>query len=255
VQCKYYQTAGQSVRAAFARNKQTGNIEYKYYNTDNTPMMLEVSKDQYEPAIEAMKKRIQNGQVPGVSDPNAAYDIIKQGKLTYKQARNLAKAGTFESLTYDAVTGAVNCAFAFGITVLFTFGFTYYATRDWKKSLQSAAVAGLTTFGMTFLGQVASTQIARTGLTNGLIPLSQEIAKSLGPKTVQSIINSFRALAGQKKIYGAAASKSFAKSLRTDAVTQTVMFVAFAVPDTYQFTRQQMSGGQYVKNMASMLSF
>lgn len=255
VQCKYCQTSGQSVKAAFSKNKQTGLLEYRYYNlSDNTPMMLEVPKDQYSAAINAMKKRIRDGQVPGVSTPEAAIDIVKQGKLTYKQVRNLAKAGTFESLTYDAVTGAVDCSFAFGITVLVTFGFTYSATHDWKESLQSAAVAGFTTFGITFLSQVAATQVARTGLTNGLIPLSQEISKKLGPKTVQSIINSFRTLAGQKKIYGAAASKSFEKALRTNAVTQAAMFVVFAIPDTYKFARQQMSGGQYMKNMASTLS-
>ena len=35
-------------------------------------------------------------------------NIVREGKLTYNQALNLAKAGTIESITFDAYTGAVN---------------------------------------------------------------------------------------------------------------------------------------------------
>ena len=55
-------------------------------------MKIEVPADQYSQAIEYMKTRISNGQVPGASDPNMAYDIIRKGKLTYNQALNLAKS-------------------------------------------------------------------------------------------------------------------------------------------------------------------
>lgn len=143
VQCKYWKTANSSVNSCFKKNSVTGVKEYRYTTFDGSPMMVEVPKDQYAKAIETMKKKINDGAVPGVTDPNKAYEIIRQGKLTYKQARNLAKAGTFESITYDAVTGAVNCTFAFGISVLVTFGFSFIGSRDVKKSLKTAALVGL----------------------------------------------------------------------------------------------------------------
>lgn len=40
-------------------------------------------------------------------------NIVREGKLTYNQALNLAKAGTIESITFDAYTGAVNCLSVF----------------------------------------------------------------------------------------------------------------------------------------------
>ena len=49
-------------------------------------MKVEVPADQYTQVIEYMKIRIKDGQVLGISDPNAAYNIIRKGKLTYNQA-------------------------------------------------------------------------------------------------------------------------------------------------------------------------
>ena len=45
-----------------------------------------------------MEEKIKNGQVKGVSDPNEAKNIVKKGHFTYAQAKNIAKAGTVESL-------------------------------------------------------------------------------------------------------------------------------------------------------------
>ena len=36
-----------------------------------------------------------------------AKNIVKKGHFTYEQAKNIAKAGTVESITYDAVNGAI----------------------------------------------------------------------------------------------------------------------------------------------------
>ncbi|MDF2872276.1 MAG: hypothetical protein K0R05_3851 [Anaerocolumna sp.] len=254
VQCKYCNSANSSVGNCFKKNAATGAKEYRYITLDGTPMMVEVPKDQYAQAVEVMKKKIKEGSVPGISDPNKAYDIIRQGKLTYKQARNLAKAGTFESITYDAATGAVNCSFAFGISVLITFGFSYANSKDAKKSLKAAALVGLQTFGFALVSQIISSQIARTSLSKALIPASDYIIKKLGVKTVQKLINGFRALLGKKAIYGGAAQKSLAKALRSNVITEGVAFVVFSVPDTIKVSTQQMSVGQYLKNMSSLIA-
>ena len=108
IQCKYYKTAYSSVSACFKKNPDTGVKEFRYFDLSGEAMGIEVPADQYSQAIEYMKTRIRDGQVPGVTDPNAAYGIVRKGKLTYNQALNLAKAGTVESITFDAATGAVN---------------------------------------------------------------------------------------------------------------------------------------------------
>lgn len=74
----------------------------------------------------------------------------------------------------------------------------------------------------------------------------------MSPQLVQEIVNAFRALAGKKAIYGAAAQKSFAKFLGSTAITQGIMFFVFTIPDTYKAISRKISGSQYWKNMTSL---
>ncbi len=252
IQCKYCKQASNSVNACFKTNPTTGVKEFRYYDLNGNAMKVEVPADQYVQAVEYMKAKISNGQVPGVSDPKAAYDIIRKGKLTYNQALNLAKAGTVESITYDAATGAINCLSVFGISSIVTFAQVYWATKDYKKAAKSAVFTGIQVYGMAFAGGVIASQISRTGFVTMLNPLTSEISKAISPKMAQEIVNAFRALAGKKAIYGAAAQKSFAKFLGSTAITQSIMFFVFSVPDTYKLISGKMSGAQYFKNMTAL---
>jgi hypothetical protein len=73
-------------------------------------MQIEVPSDKYTDAIRAMEERIKNGKIKGISDPAEAKNIIRKGRITYKQAKNIAKFGTVESLTYDALEGTISAA-------------------------------------------------------------------------------------------------------------------------------------------------
>lgn len=253
VQCKYCKTSYASVNSCFKSNA-AGVKTFRYYDLNGNPMKVEVPSDQYIQAIEYMKKNISNGQVPGVTDPNAAYDIIRKGKLSYNQALNLAKAGTVESVTYDAVTGAVTCLSALGISSIVTFAHVYWSTKDYKKAAKYAINTGLQVYGLSFAGGIIASQISRTGVTNSFRPIATHIVNNMDPKTVQEIINAFRALAGKKAIYGAAAQKSFAKFLGSNAITEGVFFIVFSVPDIYRVCNGKISGAQYVKNMLSLIA-
>ena len=254
IQCKYCKTPGSSVQSCFRKDPQTGQPVFRYKTLDGKPMQIEVPKDQYEKAVQLLEKRIEKGQVPGVTDKSEAAKIIRKGKLTYKQACNLAKAGTFESIAYDAVTGVVSCTAMCGISALTSFGIVYWQTKDVKKAAKAALLTGVEVFGPAFASRILAAQIARTGLSHALIPATDALSKMLSPQTVQKIVNAFRSLAGKKAIYGAAAQKSFAKALRTTAMTQGIMFVVFSVPDTIRVVGHKMSGAQYTKNMTSMVA-
>ena len=254
IQCKYCRHAYNSVEACFYTNPQTGVKSFSYYDLNGNPMKIEVPADQYIQAVEYMKTRIVNGQVQGVTDPNAAYDIIRKGRLTYNQALNLAKAGTIESITYDVGTGAVNCLSVFGISAVVAFAQTYWMTKDYKTAAKSAIFAGTRVYGMAFAGGVIASQLSRTGLLSALNPLSTEFSKSISPQLAQEIVNAFRALAGKKAVYGAAAQKSFAKFIGSTAIAQGVMLVVFSVPDTFKILSRKISGAQYCKNMTSLIA-
>ena len=98
IQTKYADSGRKCISDCF--DKTTG--AFRYFNPDGTPMQIEVPSDMYAPAIQAMKSRIERGEVAGVSDPAEAENIIRRGHFTYVQAKNIARAGTVESICYDA---------------------------------------------------------------------------------------------------------------------------------------------------------
>ena len=162
IQCKYCKTAYATVNSCFKSDSVTGAKTFRYYDLAGNAMKIEVPADQYSQAIEYMKTRISNGQVPGASDPNMAYDIIRKGKLTYNQALNLAKAGTIESITFDVATGAVTCLSAFGISSVAAFAQVFWVTKDYKKAAKSALYTGIQVYGLAFAGGIIASQISRT---------------------------------------------------------------------------------------------
>jgi len=75
IQTKYYQTARESVNAAF--DGKTGLYRYKN-------QVLEVPKDQYSEVLELMRQKIKEGRVPGVVNPEEAEKLVKAGSVTYR---------------------------------------------------------------------------------------------------------------------------------------------------------------------------
>ena len=252
VQCKYCKTASSSVGNCFRTNPNTGAKEFRYYDLNGKPMQVEVPKDQYEKAVESFARRIKKGQVPGITDPAEAKNIIRKGNLTYQQAKNLAKAGTFESITFDAVTGAINCTAIGGISALVSFGVTYWRTKDIKEASENALSTGVKVFGASFIGGILSAQLARTAAPTVLRPISDVIARTLGPANVQTFINALRTLQGKTAIYGAAANNSFIRALQSSAISQGVFFIVFSAADTYRLMGNKISGSQYAKNIFSL---
>ena len=250
IQTKYCATGAKCIESCF--DKTTGT--FRYFNPDGSPMQIEVpsNPDMYTEAINTFRNKILEGKVPGVSNPDDAALYIRKGKLTYQQALNLCKPGTIESLTYDAATGAVYCSFALGISFLSTYIICYTQTGDKNQALNEAVTAGIQVFGLSFLGHVLASQVARTNLTKQLIPISTQLVKSLGFKTTQNIVNSVRAMSGKAAISGSAATKQLAKILRSNVVTSVAVFAVFSVPDTYNMFAKQISGAQYTKNMLSL---
>lgn len=249
IQTKYYKTGKGCIDACF--DKTTG--QFRYLNAKGEPMMIEVPKDKYAEAVNEFRRKILEGRVSGVSNPDDATKYIKKGQLTYKQALNLCKPGTIESLTYDVATGAINCSFAFGISFLTTYILAYSKTGNKKEAFNAAFAAGIQVFGLSFFAHVLTQQVARTALTKQLIPLSTYIVKTMGYKSAQTIVNAIRSMAGKSAISGAAAMKQLAKILRSNVVTSVITLVVFSVPDTYSFFSKKLSTAQYTKNMLSLV--
>ena len=249
IQTKYYNSSTGSVEACFYPQNGT----YRYMD-NGKPMQLEVPKDQYEKAVSLFEYKIKQGKVPGVTDPTEAKNIVRKGRLTYKQAVNLSKPGTIESLKYDAATGAVICASAFGITFVTTMYLVWRKTGDIGQAIYAGVQAGVEVFGLSFAQHLLVSQIARTNMAQMLLVPSQYVVGSLGSDTTATIVNGIRALSGKTPIYGAAASKHLAKILRSNVMTSAITFAVFSLPDTYKLVLSRTSTAQYIKNITTLAS-
>lgn len=245
IQTKYCASGSKCISECFEGGK------IKYLNPDGTPMQIEVPSDKYDAAIKAMENRIKNGEVPGINDPSKAKDIVRKGHFTYEQAKNIAKFGTVESITFDATNGAVIATCAMGISSVLAFATSVWNGEDFDVSLKKAAYSGLKVGGTTFVTSVLSSQLSRTGLNSALVGSSEAIVGLMGPKASAMLVNAFRS---GSNIYGAAAMKSAAKMLRGNAITGAVSVVVLSSFDIANIFQGRISGSQLFKNIANTAS-
>ena len=243
IQSKYCATASQCVNDCFGEG---GKGKFRYM-MDGKPMQIEVPSDKYEAAVQAMEEKIRKGQVQGVTDPEEAKNIIRKGHFTYQQAKNIAKAGTIESLSYDAVNGMIIATSAFGVTAMITFATSLWNGEDFDDAMKMAAYSGLKVGGTAFVTALVAAQLSKAGLNSALVASSKTIVSMMGPKASAVLINAFRV--GSKPIYGAAAMNSAAKLLRGNAITVGVTFVVLSSLDVANIFRGRISGKQLFKNM------
>lgn len=225
IQTKYYDTAARSVGAAFDGQ----NGIYKYVDSTGKPMLLEVPKDQYSMAVKHMEKRIADGKVHGVTDPEQAKKLVVAGSVTYDQARNITKFGTFESIAYDAAEGVVVGISAGGISFAISTSLYYLKTQDPKEALRVGVLTAGKTFVRSMSVYVVSQQLHRLALVQSslkFINLSAEsrnvLAKGMGVSSNQ--VNNV---------------------LRGTVITSAALVVVISAPDLLRLVRGKISSTHF----------
>lgn len=250
IQSKYYANGRDAINSCFENG---GKGAFRYVGKHGEPMVIEVSKDDeiYDQAIKAMREKISNGQVEGISDPAQAESLVKRGNYTYQQARNIAKAGNINSLKFDATNGAVTAVSTFGASAVIAFGTCIWNGDKPDVAAKKAALSGLKVGGTSFIVSVVSSQLLKAGLNSAMVSGTEAIVSALGPKACAIIVNAFRS---GGNIYGAAAMKSAAKLLRGNAVVAGLTVVLLSSFDIADIVRGRISPGQLAKNLAGTLS-
>ncbi|MDN5048589.1 hypothetical protein [Aliarcobacter butzleri] len=237
IQTKYYKTAQKSVNAAFDKS---GNL--KYIDSNGKPMQIEVPKDQYDKAVETMANKIKDGKVPGVTDPNEAKNLIRKGSITYQQAKNITEFGTFESLTFDVIDGAVVSFSAAGISFGITVVIHYLNTKDKNQAIQTASLQAGKTFITTMVVYVGAQQLQRL---NAVANVLQHIDVKYLPKSLENVL---------KNGMGISSRSGLNKMLKGSIVTSAVLIAVSSGPDFLKMLRGRMSGAQFLHNTAIISS-
>lgn len=222
---------------------------YKYIASDGGPMVVEVpfDKEIYDAAVKEMQKRIADGKVKGVTNPEEAEKYVRRGHYTLEQVKLIQKAGNIESLKYDAIDGFMIAGKATGITFAITFAVAKWNGQDTKVAIKEATLSGIQVFGKTFAITVISNQIAKSAVNSALVGPSEAIANKLGTKGAEMLANTFRS---GKHISGTAAVKSSAKIIRGNMIAAGVTIAVVSSVDVANIFRGRISGAQLFKNMA-----
>lgn len=249
IQTKYCQTAKQSVMAGFGEDGL-----YKYNG-----QILEVPADQYQDALNEMGQKIADGKVPGFTDPKDAGKIIKKGSVTYKQAKNIAKAGNIDSLIFDAKTQSVVALSAFGISFAINLGmmvlFHCKNKKELEEAVQLAFLKGLENGTISLTSGILTTQVLRTSFGRKFVAsltwMSKDVVNavyktSIGKKLIHQIA---AVVVDKKNVYGGAAKNVVTRLLRTNTLTAIVLGVVTSIPDFWHLLSGQISGPQFAKNI------
>lgn len=246
IQTKYYKSAYKTVESAF-----DSNGFYKYKN-----QKLEVPSDQYDEAVKRFSEKIKQGKIEGINDPNQAKSLVKKGDVTYKQAKNIAKAGNIDSLKFDVKNQIISTSYAFGIS----FAINYYTLRyngySKKEAVTQSVKSSLKSSGLVMTSGVLTQQFLRTTLGRNLASVSTVFSKQivnsvyktqLGKQAIHKVASSQVG----KQVSGASAKNVATKTLRTNAITGIVTTVVLTAPDFYRavFTKT-ISWKQFSKNFA-----
>ena len=241
IQTKYCSSASASVNAAFRDG------QYRYLNPDGSPMQLEVPAEQFEQAVSLVEQKILDGQIPGITDPSEAKSIVRKGHFTYAQARNIAKAGTIDSLVFDSVNGAIICANALGITATITFAKSLWNGQPVDIAIENALCIGLETGGAAFAVSVITSQFSRAGLNSALVKPTETIIKAI-PKSVRRELMNVLG----KDVAKSGAQKYLAKLLRGNIISSTVMMAVLSAKDLQLAFEGRISGAQLFKNITTV---
>ncbi len=241
IQTKYYESATETMRSAF-----DSEGVYRYAG-----QRLEVPADQYEACVAKMRTKIADGKVPGVSNPADAESIIHKGRVTYRQARNIARAGTIDGLKYDAKTHAVGAGLACGVSFAINFAQLKWNGVDTQAALKEAALNGLGTGTLSFTAGIATSQVLRTkAAAIGVVAARDGVRSVQGTRAGKLVIEKIAAASLGRSVHGAAATNHVAKLVRSNVVTSVVVTAVIATPDLYRATfSKRISWKQFGKNL------
>lgn len=253
IQTKFCNGGGKCISECFEGNN------FRYWNADGSPMQIEVPKDFHQDAVKSFTERVKrNPEQFGISGSDdevkkaaekLAKDTIKESPFTYAQAKNIAKFGTIESLTFDAINGISVAGTAMGVSAVISFATAMWSGEDFDVALKSACYSGLKVGGVAWVSSIASSQLGRTGIEQSLRPATDWVVKQLGSKTSSMIANSLRV--GSNQVYGAAASSHLSKLMRGNVVTGVVTVGVLSSVDFYRMFQGRVSGAQVFKNVTN----
>ena len=239
IQTKYYENSTQLVRELFK------NGTPRYVNEDGTLTTIEVAPEKINEILTQITKRYGKGEIQTDYTLEEILETVKPGKFSLPQVKNIAKAGTIESISFDAVNGTISSFSNSGITGVITLSINLWNGNDLEESLKDATNASIDAFGIGMVTNIVVAQVGRTSIEKALRPVSNKIVNVLGSKSSSTIA---KVLSG-KDIYGVAAKNHVSKLIRGNIVTSVVVTGVLESVNIARLIDGQISSAQLVKGL------
>lgn len=229
--------------------------QFVYWTDQGTPMQIEVPHNEWDDAVKAMRRRIEKGEVflqrdgkviAAITDPDQAPNLVRQGHYDYETVRAIAKSGTVESLTFDAVNGIRLAGTAAGVTAVLTYASAIWNGQEASVALEAACFAGLKVGGVAWVTSIVTAQLGRTGLEVALVPSAKAVVNLMG-----SDITSWLATGSGKQLVGASAKNFVAKQFRGSVTAAIASTIILSTADLFRMFDGKLSFGQLFKNVTS----
>jgi hypothetical protein len=247
IQVKYYNNAAATLKSAFDKN---GNFRYD-------GQLLEVPSDQYEAVVNILQKKIDQGELlnqDGQSIPvNKAEEIVKKGHYTYKQAKNITKAGNVDSLLFDVKNQIISCTCVFGASVILDTAINmWHGDQDLPSAIKTAICHSLESVWSSMLVGVLTSQVLRTQSARMGTILVRPVVRIIYKTSMGKVfIEKLAAATLGKSVYGASATNFASKLLRSNIITAAITGAVLTAPDFYRsFFENSQSWAQFLKNLS-----
>jgi hypothetical protein len=247
IQTKYYDTSQKTFKAFFDNS---GQLRY-------ADQLLEVPADQYDDIVAAFKEQIRRGELKDAygntfNDPEQAAKLIKKGRYTFTQVKNIAKVGNIDSLTFDVKNNLVVSGIVTGVTFGISTAMYLWNGADMPTALQGAFEDASKTGLFTMTAGVVSSQILRSKLANhGLAIIRSGLKKAATTKSGKYVIERIASASSGKPKQRATAINHTAKLINGTVVVSSVAVVLNMLPDIYRASwEKSISWKQLAKNFA-----
>lgn len=252
VQTKYYQSAPETIGAAFEHH----SAKYIYQASDGSTQMMqiEVPRDQYNESLKLMQKRIDRGEVPGAKPGDDPRKYVKKGFFSYDSACCIAQAGTIQGLTVDLAQGAICASGAAGISALIMFAQSLWNGRTLKEAMGDSMQVAVLVLGKGAVTYTITMQLSRKNFANLLKRHYTSTDKKAGYENISNPIYKFSDNVANKISNSTFANSSIGEKIglnKLDAqkmISGGVMVVIIYGPDTIRAIQGKISGKQLFKN-------
>ena len=251
IQTKYYATSKATFNASLDKNG--------YFRYDG--QMLEVPKDQYNEVRAFFQNKIDNGELLGQNgEPIAvsnADEIVKEGSITYIQAKNISKAGNIDSIKFDIKNQTITTGCIMGMSIVLSTAINIWnGKKNFSEAAQDAMLNAFEAGKTSMFVGVLSAQALRTKTAAAGTVLVRPAVKwmyktKLGKVAIEKIVEASLG----KVVTGGAAINHMSKLLRSNIITGGISVAAVTAPGFYRtLFDESQSWTQLFKDMGIAVS-